>query len=374
MQALGIIAILAVTGSAPAMAMPIDLHGGAEGTQWMGPSKCVSLTRSSEGSCVFTTRCHGVGVDALDTFEFALDCWNLPGEVVRHTFGYGGFDAEEEFDTQVSCQRCKVPAPEGERVSVETAATGKERRTGLNAPIAADHSEVKALQSTVSAALSGVSTGKDSHADEKGPVSRYGPGNCVSTWKDWNSGTCIMRTHCEGQDMTNYGYALMCIDDHGAQMKHLFGKGSFDVDETFDTLIECAQCLATNSTSQVEQDLADLKTQVARLNKAVFGGPAPGPAPAASPAAASSLVRVRQVHFRGNQDGQKAQREVRRPMRVTRSQDVPVAKAQVDSDSAQLAASPLPKEDTVDRVDVLRMTPEEQEELPRHRGPTWYGN
>merc|ERR1719491_2060370 len=36
--------------------------------------------------------------------EFAFDCINQ--NVVRHSFGVGGFESSEEFDTEVKCGRC----------------------------------------------------------------------------------------------------------------------------------------------------------------------------------------------------------------------------------------------------------------------------
>merc|ERR1719379_1620394 len=42
----------------------------------------------------------------------------------------------------------------------------------------------------------------------------YGPGGCVTTYKG-PSGSCIMETSCEGEDMSGFTYGLMCVDGKG---------------------------------------------------------------------------------------------------------------------------------------------------------------
>merc|ERR1719247_1987743 len=73
-------------------------------------------------------------------------------------------------------------------------------------------------------------------------VTRYGPNGCVSTWKS-AEGHCIMGTDCKGDDISKYEFGLVCVDKTGAPVRHLFGKDSFDEQETFDTLIKCDKCL-----------------------------------------------------------------------------------------------------------------------------------
>jgi len=57
---------------------------------------------------VITTECEGV--DASQT-EYAFNC--VGKNVVRHSFGFGGFEDNEEFDTDVKCDYCNaaVTAP-----------------------------------------------------------------------------------------------------------------------------------------------------------------------------------------------------------------------------------------------------------------------
>merc|ERR1719399_570973 len=69
-------------------------------------------------------------------------------------------------------------------------------------------------------------------------VVKYGPSKCVSTYKS-PQGHCMMQTACSQANITDYEFGLICVDKAGAPTRHLFGRNSFDPDETFDTLIMC---------------------------------------------------------------------------------------------------------------------------------------
>lgn len=99
--AVGVVLCLLVNASAAALKGVIHRVGAR-----FGPSNCVSVTRSSEGTCVITTDC-----EHLDTSktEFAFDC--VGTNIVRHSFGFGGFDSQEEFDTELKCDECNIPSP-----------------------------------------------------------------------------------------------------------------------------------------------------------------------------------------------------------------------------------------------------------------------
>lgn len=99
--AVGVVLCLLVNASAAALKGVIHRVGAR-----FGPSNCVSVTRSSEGTCVITTDC-----EHLDTSktEFAFDC--VGTNTVRHSFGFGGFDSQEEFDTDLKCDECNIPSP-----------------------------------------------------------------------------------------------------------------------------------------------------------------------------------------------------------------------------------------------------------------------
>merc|ERR1719440_696749 len=76
-----------------------------------------------------------------------------------------------------------------------------------------------------------------------------------------------MNTACSKANITNYEFGLICVDKAGAPTRHLFGRDSFDPDETFDTLIECEQCLGLED---IADDIA-LTGQVIALSKEIKG-------------------------------------------------------------------------------------------------------
>merc|ERR1719201_70235 len=136
-------------------------------------------------------------------------------------------------------------------------------------------------------------------------VVRYGPNDCVSTYKS-KEGHCIMQTNCKKADIANYEFGLVCVDKTGSPVRHLFGKDSFDAEETFDTLVKCDQCLGledipdsialNGEVAGMAKDISNLKdvlknisTNVQMLNAKVFPAP-PAPAPAPGPAVAKSAA------------------------------------------------------------------------------------
>lgn len=262
----------------------------------MGPSACVSLYRSGSGSCVMATKCQGVDTSR---FEFAFDC-RSGNDLVRHSFGFGGFDAQEEFDTGIQCASCEPAAD---------LSPPHPKASHPRAPRATPHAPHVALA-----------------AVKPEDVAYYGPGGCVSTWLDKYSGHCFMKTFCANQNMAGYMYALVCVDKQGTPVKHTFGQDSFDPEETFDTLIECAECAGVEASGQavgpsslstmladvkaIEKSLGPTIATIQRINEKVYGapsepvekaaammnlpdpnGPGPAPAPAPSPAALKLLYR-----------------------------------------------------------------------------------
>jgi len=260
-----------------------------------GPSHCVSLSQSSSSTCVLTTNCEG---ENLGMFDFAFDCEDArDGSVVRHSFGKGGFDASEEYDTEVVCGRCLPPeedddaedsapqarvpaaiAPTVQAASVPTisyaarlkqakASQAKKEEAAASEEASADKKEEaddseeaeadtvadralrRAAQNGAGAAVA-TEVVASSQQDRKAakPKSktlntvRYGPNGCVSTYKN-KEGHCVIQTDCASADIKNYDFGLVCVDKVGAPVRHLFGLNSFDPQETFDTLITCSSCL-----------------------------------------------------------------------------------------------------------------------------------
>lgn len=197
-----------------------------------GPGNCVTLSQSSTGSCVITTDCEGQDVSK---FEFAFNCDN-GDKVERHSFGVGGFDDYEEYDTQVKCSHCAAPSTAQSKAST-------------------DHSK-KASMSLTQVRSGNVITGAKKklkkfwpfsrsearETEEPEAIVRFGPDQCVSTYRS-AEGNCILKTECAEAEVSNYNFGLVCVDKIGRPTRHLFGEGSFDPSETFDTLIKCNECL-----------------------------------------------------------------------------------------------------------------------------------
>jgi len=313
------------------------------GADFYGPGKCISVTRSSEGSCVLATNCEGRD---LSKFEFAFDC-TLPtgGGLERHSFGLGGFDEVEEFDTDVHCDFCaapgvdqpqptpsprrttfgKVPVQPPAQPSPQAHAAPGHAAPGHAAPVhaapvhalampvptSAPKNQIHAMQRSSQPADSpgliddeqpGWYTpppGPDGGASDE--VVKYGPDSCVSTYRS-PEGHCVVATKCAEADISDYEFGLVCVDKVGRPVRHLFGKNSFDPEEVFDTVIPCDQCLGledipdslmlNNEVIGLSKEIKDLKGMmgnitgsVARLNSEVFA-PAPAAAPAPAPVAA----------------------------------------------------------------------------------------
>merc|ERR1719420_816806 len=75
-----------------------------QATSSFGPNGCVSVERSSTGTCVLRTACPSE--TNLETTEFAFLCVLSSGEVQKHSYGEGGFDPEETYDSSVACEQC----------------------------------------------------------------------------------------------------------------------------------------------------------------------------------------------------------------------------------------------------------------------------
>jgi len=242
----------------------------ADGTVQFGPKGCVSLSKSEGGTCVLTTKCSGVDTSA---FEFAFLCVDDKGTEVKHTFGDGGFLDAEEYDTEVACATCAAPdgvevvqkaktkqrtskvVSKAEEPKAEKAKEAKEpAKASSSAEPPADVAASHALLSKFAASQGGAASGvPPAHA------SFYGPGGCVAAYRS-GDGTCVMQTRCGGQNITEYDFGLSCVDSEGETTQHLFGKNSFDPEETFDTLVKCTQCLGLEE--KAAAPLKDLATHV----------------------------------------------------------------------------------------------------------------
>jgi len=197
-------------------------------TATFGPDGCVSLSRTREGFCRISTDCEGKDISK---FEFAFDCKNggPPGNatrIVRHSFGVGGFDVDEDFRTGIKCKECLAPS-----AAVMYTATPKAQPQVLPAVPAA-----AALAAHV------VSSATE--------VLSYGPGGCVSARKS-DVGHCIIETKCKDEDIENYEMGFVCAEKSGSQVRHAYGRGAMKAIEAFDTSVACERCLPFDSPGPV---------------------------------------------------------------------------------------------------------------------------
>jgi hypothetical protein len=231
-----------------------------------GPGSCVGLRRSSDGTCVLQTKCKGLNIS--DT-EFAFVCFN-PGESMPHalhSFGRGGFMIEEVFETRVRCKTC---------ISVSTAfETGDS--VMRNALAALPLSRLPSLNGAVQGA--GVYSTAELAQFKPKEAAVFGPDFCMSTFLA-PAGTCLIRTRCGGVDLSKFNIGVTCLDQSGGYTRYLFGKGSFQAEETFDTLVTCEKCLGVGPESsqfamhglmprKLVEDVNALKVEVQTLNQKV---------------------------------------------------------------------------------------------------------
>lgn len=238
----------------------------------------MELSKSPQGSCVLKTDCAGVDTSK---FEFSFDCESSPGNRLRHSFGVGGFDDQEEFDTSIKCSKCIEPVPVSTHMEVPPAKANAANQVPVTAnPVHAPTSVIKDTTSNVERMNSRgppepttsmhvhFLAGAAQRKVEDATVAKYGPANCVSTWRNADSGHCTVETKCSGQDTSKYMFGLICLDDKGIKTRHLFGVDSFDSEETFDTLIVCKECLALDNVTkatELEAENAELAGEVNAL-------------------------------------------------------------------------------------------------------------
>jgi len=211
-----------------------------------------------------TTDC--VGIDT-SKFEFSFDCETAPGQRLRHSFGVGGFDDQEDFDTSIKCSRCIEPV--SLQAHQEVVKPTPVNTLGSASPGTDSRGNVQ--EATPTNSVHFLSEGKDAKKVEKkedAKVAKYGPDDCVSTWRDAKTGVCFVKTDCKGKDTTQYLFGLVCEDADGSKVRHSFGKDSFDAEETFDTLIPCHTCLAMDKVTEateLQAENAELATEINAL-------------------------------------------------------------------------------------------------------------
>jgi len=207
-----------------------------------GPENCVSVSLlEASKTCALQTECQGKSTDDV---TFAFTCETKEGHFVLHSYGKGGFEPVERFDTEVKCEKCfaapaRIEEPtdrytkleKGETDLVPTEKFGVENKRAEELKAAAEkHS---------------LSDDKKEHFDKPRKAHYYGPAECVATYRNPKSGTCVVHTACSKQvkDFQEYNMGLTCGKKDGSSERHIFGKGAFAPKETFDTLLKCDLCL-----------------------------------------------------------------------------------------------------------------------------------
>jgi len=261
----------------------------AAAVRGFGPASCVSVSRSSAGSCVLHTSCEG---QDLSNFDFVFDCLGQKGRQ-PHSLGVGSFDTQEDYDTDLKCQECLPPqSVKGKAKALAKSVSPKQ---------AATHAGESLVVMSESRARLRAPT------DENTPKAEwYGPESCVGVWRDDKSKACVMQTDCDKDvQLGVYEFGLVCVAEDEEMTRHIFGMGSFAHKETFNTQIKCEQCLALDEymdgekavgalskmVKGLKEDMQDVSGGVNKLNKEVFppkaAGPAAAPAPAPAQAAAA---------------------------------------------------------------------------------------
>jgi len=148
-----------------------------------------------------------------------------------HSFGRGGFEAEETFDTGVSCASCS---------SVDSAF-----QTG--GPLLRSALSALPMQSA-----RGFSAGASDEEMQPSQAAYFGPSACISTYRA-SEGTCVVQTKCKDVDISNFAVGVTCLDKVGDYTRYIFGKGGFDPEESFDTRLECEACLGVGEDPVLQQ-------------------------------------------------------------------------------------------------------------------------
>jgi len=260
-----------------------------------GPKNCVEISQSKNKTCVFSTNCKK---EDITEFEFAFTCTTSDNEVAKHSFGLGGFDEKETFDTEVPCETCGPP-PEAvpgkvvmkRRNANVTPHRPKEKKpddkkkkpkkitkhvTNLHSKAAQDPQEEKKSEEKKEEEVKPPPVEDEVEMKEddaewyklvlKESQVETGPDNCVSIFRKKESSTCVIHTDCEKEKMDSYEFGLDCVDKNNMQVRHLFGRDSFLPNEWFDTLITCNLCLAN---SYSDTDSVQMDARLDKLEKSV---------------------------------------------------------------------------------------------------------
>lgn len=191
-----------------------------------GPSGCVSAWRNS-GKCTVRTNCleHNV---ALESYQLRLLCIDQAGSKMLHTFEAGSFDAQETFDTGITCDRCEG----GDMIQ-------------------ASHKQVTALLSISDADAPAASPAE---SPEAAPEASPAPGPAPAPAPEASPASAPF------SELQNANNTLVGLEEEMEEIK--------------------------SGASTARKVVSELKRKVLRYGSLDFEAPAPAPSPAESPAVA----------------------------------------------------------------------------------------
>uniref|UniRef100_A0A7S1S373 Uncharacterized protein n=1 Tax=Alexandrium catenella TaxID=2925 RepID=A0A7S1S373_ALECA len=274
-----------------------------------GPDGCVGLLKSNLGTCVIRADCGKADVSKVD---FSFVCLSKEAVTKQHSYGVGGFDADEVFDSGVPCDGCSTVAyaqlTGGKLVHNEVLKAGggaddsaAAKRT-LTSVEGGNRSDDRADQ-TGTDDQHGQKSGGGQHDGQTGGQKQFrgkgvtedrmstpaitrmsqeaaffGPSACIATYLS-QTGTCIIQTRCRGVDLSSFAVGVTCLDKTGDYTRYLFGKNGFDDEEIFDTTLPCKACVGVGEQPSYQlsglvpkaivQDLSSLKSELSSLRREV---------------------------------------------------------------------------------------------------------
>jgi len=261
--------------AAQLLAMRQASQGHKPNATHFGPEGCIGLSKSNLGTCVIAVACGERNISQVDV---AFVCLNRAAQPKRtqHSYGTGGFDAEEVFDSGVQCDSCSTVEfaqfTDGALVHNEVLTSGEE---GAAAPSPAP-SPGGEQHTGVDEAL--LHNGSKANGSDR--TAFFGPSACISTYLS-PAGTCMIQTRCRGVDLSSFAVGVTCLDKTGDYTRYLFGKNGFDDEELFDTTLKCQACIGVGLGDQpsyqltglvpktIVEDLGTLKTEISDLRKEV---------------------------------------------------------------------------------------------------------
>eukprot|EP00419_Tripos_fusus_P011259 CAMPEP_0172662778 /NCGR_PEP_ID=MMETSP1074-20121228/5543_1 /TAXON_ID=2916 /ORGANISM="Ceratium fusus, Strain PA161109" /LENGTH=545 /DNA_ID=CAMNT_0013478713 /DNA_START=55 /DNA_END=1692 /DNA_ORIENTATION=+ len=149
------------------------------------------------------------------------------------------------------------------------------------------------------------------------PSEVYGPGMCISTWRNRTTGTCVLQTQCAPHtDMSNYDFGFLCTRADGNMTRHLYGNEFFELHATFVSDIQCARCRAleekpmdsvssvtslVTQVSELQKEMVNISSAIIRLKqRAMRKASVPAPGPPAGMPPPNVMVQARSIVTEGS--------------------------------------------------------------------------